>query len=58
MTWAEHYREQAALYRREAHQWASHGFESKAKWCLDSAEVYDELAEEAEKRAELRSEPR
>ena len=47
-SWAEHYRQQAIAHRMEAHAWATHGFETKADMSRAAADIYDELADEAE----------
>jgi hypothetical protein len=55
VSWSDRYRQQAEAWRREAHQWATHGKEGRAKSCLEIADIYEELAEENE---QLRSESR
>ena len=56
MSWVSHYVQQAKAQRTEANQWLTHGHEGRATFHLLAAEVYDELAEEAEINAEKRAE--
>ena len=48
MSWPEHYRNEAKKHRMEAHAWSTHGFDDRAELSKAAADVYEELADEAE----------